>query len=134
MFLKLKTIIYPLLWSNPSFTLWYDDNKIEKTYDINIIRNQYNITGSYYFKSRFCDKESIYSPCNKDIIKCDINIHHNNDIYRENICEYLIYLKNDNRPYHTDINYKLFKNDIPIKRDEIDKELFDELNRIVPII
>ena len=29
MFLKLKTIIYPLLWSNPSFTLWYDDNNIE---------------------------------------------------------------------------------------------------------
>ena len=131
MFLKIKTIIYPLLWSNPSFILWHDNNKIEKTYDINIIKNQYNITGSYYFKSRFFDKESICSPCNKDIIKCDINIHHNNDVYREHICEYLFFLKNDNIHYHREIYYKLFKNDIPIKKDEIDKELFDEFNPII---
>ncbi len=134
MFLKIKTLIYPLLWSNPSFTLWCNNNAIEKTYDINIIKNQYNVTGSYYFKSRFFDKESVYSPCNKDIITCDIYIYHNNDVYHENICEHLIYLKNDNRHYHSEINYKLLKNEIPIKKNEIDKELFDELNRIIPII
>lgn len=123
---KIKSLIYPLLISNPSFTLFCNDNRLEKSFEISNQNDFYKITGTYNYRSRYSDKVSIQNPCNKDSIECYLKLYYNNDTYYEKIYHDLIYLKNDNKPYHSNLQYFLYKNNEPIKISEIDKNLLKE--------
>ena len=125
---NIKSLIYPLLISNPSFTLFANDNRLEKSFLISRDQNNCKVNGTLNFYSRYRDKTSITNPCNKDIVQCTLKIYYGEDTYYETIDHNLIYLKNDNKPYHSKLDYKLFKNNLPIKISEIDEDLLKELN------
>jgi len=125
---NIKTIIYPLLISNPSFTLFSNDNRLEKSFLISRDYNNCKVNGTLNYYSRYSDKTSITSPCNKDVVQCHLKIYYGEDTYYETIDHNLIYLKDDNKPYHSKLDYKLFKNNLPIKISEINEDLLKELN------
>jgi len=126
---KIKSLIYPLLLSNPSFTSFYNDNRLEKSF---LISRDYNnnckVNGTLSFYSRYRDKTSITNSCNKDVVQCVLKIYYGEDTYYETIDHNLIYLKNDNKPYHSKLDYKLFKNNLPIKISEINEDLLQKLD------
>lgn len=125
---NIKSLIYPLLISNPSFTLFANDNRLEKSFLISRDHNNCKVNGTLNFYSRYRDKTSITNLCNKDVVQCTLKIYYGEDTYYETIDHNLIYLKNDNKPYHSKLDYKLFKNNLPIKISEIDEDLLKELN------
>lgn len=123
---KIKSLIYPLLISNPSFPLFCNDNRLEKSFEIFYETDFYKAVGTCNYISRYSDKESIQNPCNKDSIETYLKLYHNNDKYYEKINYNLIYLKNDDKPFHSDLEYFLYKNDLPIKISDIDEYLLNE--------
>jgi hypothetical protein len=125
---KIKSLIYPLLISNPSFTLFSNDNRLEKSFLISREFNNCKVNGTLNFYSRYRDKISIINPCNKDIVQCFLKIYYGEDTYYETINYNLIYLRNDDKPYHSILKYNLFKNDLPINISEVDEDLLNELN------
>lgn len=125
---NIKSLIYPLLISNPSFTLFSNDNRLEKSFLISRDHNNCNVRGTCNFTSRYNDKTSINNPCNKDVTECFLKINYKEDKYYETIIHNLIYLKNDDKPYHSKLEYNLYKNDLPIKISEIDKDLLQNLD------
>ena len=125
---NIKSLIYPLLISNPSFTLFANDNRLEKSFLISRDQNNCKVNGTLNFYSRYRDKTSITNPCNKDIVQCTLKIYYGEDTYYETIDHNLIYLKNDNKPYHSNLDYKLFKNNLPIKISEINEDLLQKLD------
>ena len=128
MFPKIKSLIYPLLISNPSFTLFSNDKRLEKSFIISRNYNNCKVSGKYDYLSSYSDKTSINNPCNKDIIECILKIYYGEDTYYETISHNLIYLKNDDKPYHSKLEYNLYKNDLPIKISEIEKDLLQKLD------
>lgn len=126
MILKVKSLIYPLLFSQPTFLPWTKTNSLEKQFDININNDNYNATGHYIFISRYSDKTSINGKHYHEI-KCKLKIHYNEDVYCEKINQKLYCLINDNRPYHSIDSYILKKNDKNIKKTEIDISLLKVL-------
>lgn len=125
---NIKTLIYPLLISNPSFTLFSNDNRLEKSFLISRDYNNCKVNGTLNYYSRYSDKTSITSPCNKDVTECFLKINYGEDKYYETIIHNFIYLKNDDKPYHSKLEYNLYKNDLPIKISEIEKDLLQKLD------
>jgi|UniRef100_A0A6C0CIV3 hypothetical protein len=126
MFQNIKSLIYPLLISNPSFTSFYNDNRLDKSFIVSYDNGFYKASGTYNYLSRYSDKVSIQNSCNKDSIQTYLKLYHNDDRYYEKIIYDMIYLKNDDKPYHCELQYLLYKNDLPIKLCDIDEYLLKE--------
>jgi hypothetical protein len=125
---KIKSLIYPLLIYDPAFTLFSNNNKLEKSFLISREFNNCKVNGTVNFYSRYLDKISIGNSCNKDIVQCFLKIYYGEDTYYETINYDLIYLTNNNKPYQNILKYNLLKNNLPIKISEVDEDLLNELN------
>ena len=119
---KIKSLIYPLLFTQPTFFTWYNTKLLSKTYDIDIQNDKYNISGYYKFNSRYNDKHTL---ANKgyDEITSKLKIIYEEDVYCEKINQKLICLINDIHPYHITNNHILLKNNECITFNELDNNL-----------
>tara|TARA_Y100000389_G_C17061474_1_gene317555 strand:+ start:93 stop:545 length:453 start_codon:yes stop_codon:yes gene_type:complete len=128
---KVKSLLYPLLFSNPNFLYWDKNvrlNTIEKSFECDGKLSKdcyYNI--EYNFLSRYSDKDSLHGK-NYDEYKINLLLEHNNDLYEESINQQVVFYPSTLNYFiytGTQISntYSLKKNDEDILFRDIDKNI-----------
>lgn len=119
---KIKCLIYPLLYTNNAFTIWYkNNNALTRNFEFDNNINDYKLYGNIKYISRFSDKESITGK-NFDEIYSILNIEKDGDKFIENI-NGQIYYNNKGEEYYNKYEYLLTKNNENISFDDLPDDL-----------
>ena len=119
---KIKCLIYPILYTNIAFTMWYkNNNSLTRNFEFDNNINDYKLYGNIKYISRFSDKESITGK-NFDEIYSILNIEKDGDKFIENI-NGQIYYNNEGKEYYNKYSYLLTKNNEIISFDDLPDDL-----------